>query len=48
MYIPRNSGAYVSFCKLLAMYVLEAFMPPGTPKPKNIGLLILCNSIMLE
>jgi len=46
--IQANVGAYVSFCKLLAIYVLDAFMLPGTPKPKNIGLLILCNSVMLE
>ena len=37
-----------SFCKLLAMYVLDAFMLLETPKLKNLGLLILCNSIMLK
>jgi len=37
-----------SFRKLLAMYVLDAFILLETPKLKNIGLLILHNSTMLK
>ena len=37
-----------SFRTLLALYVLDAFMLLETPKLKNIGLLMLRNSIMLK